>query len=84
MHSIAALLGFVITVSNFSPLSRLVEDLTLHVTRKKARSHQVHLVVDSTGLKSFGEGGWFEKKHKAKRRRRSLPKFHLSFDLVSG
>jgi hypothetical protein len=42
------------------------------------------LVVDSTGLKLFGEGEWLEKKHKTKRKRRSWRKLHLGLDLVSG
>jgi len=30
----------------------------------------VQLVVDSTGLKIFGEGDWLEEKHKTRRKRR--------------
>ncbi len=44
----------------------------------------MQLVLDSTGLKIFGEGDWLEKKHKAKRKRRSWRKLHLGLDLVSG
>jgi hypothetical protein len=36
MRSLAALLGVVIAVPDFSTLSRRGEDLTLHVTRKTA------------------------------------------------
>ena len=56
MRSIAALLGVAIAVPDFSTLSRRGEGLTLHATRKTSRSNPVHLVVDSTGLKIFGEG----------------------------
>ena len=44
----------------------------------------VHLVVDSTGLKIFGEGDWLEKKHKKKAKRKRWRKLHLGLDLVSG
>ena len=44
----------------------------------------VQLVVDSTGLKIFGEGERLEKKHKTQRKRRSWRKLHLGLDLVSG
>ena len=44
----------------------------------------IHLVVDSTGLKIFGEGEWLEEKHKTKRKRRSWRKLHLGLDLVTG
>ena len=84
MRSIAALLGVEIAVPDFSTLSRRGEGLTLHATRKTSRSSPVHLVVDSTGLKIFGEGEWLEKKHKAKRKRPSWRKLHLGLDLVSG
>ena len=69
-------------VPDFSTPSRRGEDLTLHAPRKTTRSHPVHLVVDSTGLKIFGAGEW--QKHKAKRKRRSWRKLHLGLDLVSG
>jgi len=42
------------------------------------------LVVDSTGLKIFGEGEWLQNKHKKKARRRSWRKLHLGLDLGSG
>jgi hypothetical protein len=84
MRSIAALLGVAIAVPDFSTLSRRGEGLTLHATRKTARSNPVHLVVDSTGLKIFGEGEWLEQKNKTKRKRRSCCKLHLGLDLVSG
>lgn len=44
----------------------------------------VQLVVDSTGLKFFGEGEWLEEKHKTRGKRRSWRKLHLALDLVSG
>lgn len=56
MGSIATLLGVEIAVPDFSTLSRRGKGLTLPATRKTDRSDPVHLVVDSTGLKVFGEG----------------------------
>ena len=44
----------------------------------------VHLVVDSTGLKIFGEGEWLAQKHKIKGIRRRWRKLHLGLDLFSG
>ena len=44
----------------------------------------IHLVVDSTGLKIFGEGEWLQTKHKTKAKRKSWRKLHLGLDLVSG
>jgi hypothetical protein len=84
MRSIAKLLGVDITVPHFTTMSRRGHGLSLppQITSKSATP--VHLVVDSTGLKIFGEGDWLEKKHKTKRKHRSWRKLHLGFDLVSG
>ena len=44
----------------------------------------VHRVVDSTGLKIFGEGEWLAQKHKTKGIRRRWRKLHIGLDLASG
>ena len=51
---------------------------------RQAGSVAVHLVVDSTGLKIFGEGEWLAQKHEIKRIRRRWRKLHLGLDLASG
>ena len=84
MRSIAGLLGVEIAVPDFSTLSRRSSGLTLRATQRPGGGKPVHLVVDSTGLKIFGEGDWLEEKHKTKRKRRSWRKLHLGLDLVSG
>ena len=84
MRSIAGLLGVEIAVPDFSTLSRRSSGLTLRATQRPGGGKPVHLVVDSTGLKIFGEGDWLEEKHKTKRERRSWRKLHLGLDLVSG
>ncbi|PIJ26606.1 IS5 family transposase [Serratia sp. OSPLW9] len=43
------------------------------------RGEIAHLVIDSTGLKVFGEGEWKVKKH-GKERRRTWRKLHLAVD----
>lgn len=64
MRSIATLMNVTITAPDFSTLSRRSKGLALPSTRPGTRtSGPVHLVVDSTGLKVFGEGEWLEKKH---------------------
>ena len=44
----------------------------------------IHLVVDSTGLKIFGEGEWLAQKHNTKGIRRRRRKLHLGLDLARG
>jgi hypothetical protein len=84
MRSIARLLGVEIAVPDFSTLSRRGNGLTLRPKPKPKSDKPVQLVMDSTGLKIFGEGEWLEQKHKTKCKRRSWRKLHLGLDLVSG
>jgi hypothetical protein len=85
MRSIATLMGVEIAVPDFSTLSRRSKGLELPLMRQPTASRgPVHLVVDSTGLKIFGEGEWLENKHKIKIKRKRWRKQHLGLDLVSG
>lgn len=85
MRSVATLMGVDIAVPDFSTLSRRGKGLVLPpVRRPTASPGPVHLVVDSTGLKVFGEGEWLENKHKVKVKRKRWRKLHLGLDLISG
>lgn len=85
MRSIAKLMGVEIAVPDFSTLSRRGKGLVLPARRAAIRpTGPIHLVVDSTGLKVFGEGEWLENKHKIKVKRKRWRKLHLGLDLVSG
>jgi hypothetical protein len=46
------------------------------------RDEPLHLLIDSTGLKMYGEGEWLEDKH-GKRSRRRWRKLHLAIDANS-
>jgi len=84
MRSIATLLGVAIAVPDFSTLSRRSSSLILRPRPRDNSQSPIHLVVDSTGLKIFGEGDWLHEKHKTKAKRKSWRKLHLGLDLVSG
>ena len=84
MRSIATLLGVEIAVPDFSTLSRRSSGLILRPRPRDNSRAPIHLVVDSTGLKIFGEGDWLHEKHKAKAKRKSWRKLHLGLDLGSG
>jgi len=84
MRSIAKLMGVDITVPHFTTMSRRGNGLSLPPKTASKSAKPVQLVVDSTGLKIFGEGEWLEEKHKTKGKRRSWRKLHLGLDLVSG
>ena len=70
------------TAIGVSPIPSRVP-LLFFKTPKYARSVQLGL-VDSTGLKIFGEGEWLQKKHKAKAKRKSWRKLHLGLNLATG
>jgi hypothetical protein len=56
MRSIAGLLGVEIEVPHFTTLSRRGNGLSLSPKALSKSTEPVHLVVDRTGLKVFGEG----------------------------
>jgi hypothetical protein len=82
MSSIAGLLSVEIAVPHFTTMSHSGNRLSLPPKIASKSAQPVQLVVDSTGLKIFGEGKWLEEKHKTKRKRRSWRKLRLG--LVSG
>ena len=84
MGSIGTLMGLDIRVPDYSTLSRRANGLCIAQAMRQAGSVAVHLVVDSTGLKIFGEGEWLAQKHKIKGIRRRWRKLHLGLDLASG
>ena len=76
--------GWIYGCRTYSTLSRRANGLSIAQAMRQAGSVAVHLVVDSTGLKIFGEGEWLAQKHKIKGIRRRWRKLHLGLDLHSG
>jgi len=81
------LLHLELEVPHYSRLSRRAAGLKVKYHSNKARKNPVDLVVDSTGLKVYGEGEWKIKVH-GKAKRRTWRKLHLainpkSFETVS-
>lgn len=66
-----------------SILCRRAAELNIKI-RRKVRSHgSVHVVIDSTGLKVFGEGEWKVRQH-GYSKRRIWRKLHLCIDEKTG
>jgi IS5 family transposase len=79
--SILRLLGQELRVPDHTTLSRRSRGFAGR--RPKVIPHgPVHLVIDSTGLKLFGQGEWIEEKHG--RATRSWRKLHLAVDADTG
>lgn len=79
--SIFDLLKVGLTVPDHTTLSRRGKDLAV-VLPKKASGH-IDIVMDSTGLKIYGEGEWKVRTH-GKSKRRTWRKLHLAADPESG
>jgi hypothetical protein len=69
MHSIAELLEVDIAIPDRTTLSRRGGGLTI-LPKCVDRTEPLHLLVDSTGLKIYGEGEWLDQKHGIRSRRR--------------
>ena len=81
-RSVLALLGLELCVPDHTTLSRRGRAFAGRQPRVRASSGPVHLVLDSTGLKLFGQGEWCAAKHGRTRRR--WMKLHLGVDVTTG
>ena len=77
--SLIGLMGLSLKTPDHTTLSRRNRDVEVP---RLARDHDGprHLVIDSTGLKIFGEGEWQVHKHKSSKKRRRWRKLHLGID----
>src|SRR5262245_17770318 len=86
LQSIFTLLNLDLPAPDHSTLSRRRKKLTVDLPVKKT-SEPRHLVIDSTGVKVYGEGEWKVRQHGWSKRRTWL-KLHLcvdesSFEIIS-
>jgi len=78
MQSIFQLVGQTLPVLSYSQLSRRQKELRVNLPRQR-RGQALHVVVDATGLKVYGEGEWKTRQHQISKRR-TWCKVHLAFD----
>lgn len=71
-------MGVALPVPDHTQMSRRAKRLKVAILRRE-RPGPVHLVVDSTGLKIYGEGEWKVRQHGAGKRR-TWRKVHLAVD----
>ena len=77
--SLIGLMGLPLRTPDHTTLSRRNRDVEVpHFTRD--HDGPLHLVIDSTGLKVFGDGEWRTHKHKTSNKRRTWRKLHLGMD----
>jgi IS5 family transposase len=82
MRSIVKLLGVELAVPDYTTLCRRRRSLSVVLPRRK-KTEPLHLVVDSTGIKVYGEGEWKVRQH-GYTRRRTWRKLHLGVDEATG
>ncbi|ENB7245177.1 IS5 family transposase, partial [Klebsiella pneumoniae] len=78
IDSIFSLMNVPLRCPDYSCVSRRAKSVNVSF-KTSTRGEIAHLVIDSTGLKVFGEGEWKVKKH-GKERRRIWRKLHLAVD----
>lgn len=78
LGSLVKLLGLALAIPDYSTFSRRAATLTVWIGRL-AKSQPRHVVIDSTGLKVYGEGEWKVRQHGTSRRR-TWRKLHLAVD----
>lgn len=77
-RSVIHLLGVCLSVPDYTTLCRRRRSLEVELPRRK-KSEPLHMVVDSTGIKVYGEGEWKVRQHGVSKRR-TWRKLHLGVD----
>jgi IS5 family transposase len=78
VSSVLRLLEVDLPVPDYSTLCRRARALNVKLSRE-SRQEPLHLIVDSTGLKLYGEGEWRVRVH-GWAKRRTWRKLHISMD----
>jgi transposase len=78
LRSVAGALGIDIAIPDHTTLSRRGGGVTV-LPMRIDRDEPLHLLIDSTGLKIYGESEWLDEKHGLRSRRR-WRKLHLGID----
>jgi hypothetical protein len=83
MHSLTKLMAIAVPVPNYTTICRRQRTLTVPCISHKESNEPLHVVVDSTGLKVFGEGEWKVRKH-GYSKHRMWRKLHLALNPATG
>jgi IS5 family transposase len=82
LASLLELLQLELPTPDYSTICRRSKTLDVDLD-SRPRSEALHVVVDSTGLKVFGEGEWMVRQHSWKKRR-TWRRLHLGVDEATG
>lgn len=82
VSSLKSLAQWPLVIPSYSQICRRQQGMTIDLSASSKNS-AIHVVVDSTGLKVFGEGEWKVRQH-GYSKRRTWRKLHLAIDESSG
>lgn len=77
LEGLIQLMKLDLKVPCYSQLSRRAGELRIALPQKRKKSGNIDLVIDSTGLKVYGEGEWKMRTH-GKQKRRTWRKYHVA------
>jgi len=80
--SLLQMMGVPLRVPSYTQICRRAECLDVDIKAPKTRG-SIHMVIDSSGLKLYGEGEWKVRKHGISKRR-TWRKIHLAVDEKTG
>ena len=81
-QSLFQLMNIELEVPSYSQICRRAKEMKVDLALPKS-SKELYLVIDSTGLKVYGEGEWKVRKH-GYSKRRTWCKLHLAVDEATG
>jgi len=84
-NSLLNLMGFLLSAPDYSTLSLRAGTIPvdIHAEKTANRDEALHIVVDSSGAKVYGEGEWKVRQH-GWSKRRTWRKFHLGINEKTG
>jgi IS5 family transposase len=80
--SLFEMLQISLPVPDYSTLSRRAEDLSVDL-QTSSSGEDIHIIMDSTGLKVYGESEWKQRTH-GKQKKRTWRKLHMAIDSETG
>jgi hypothetical protein len=83
LKSILNRMGIKVKTPDFSTISIRAATLPVAIRVRPIRSESLHVVVDSTGVKVYGEGEWKVRQH-GWSKRRTWRKLHIGVDEATG
>lgn len=86
VQSLFRLMDLELPVPDYSTLSRRGGSLSVALSSKEGEASEGaprHIVIDSSGLKLYGEGEWKQRQH-GKSKRRTWRKLHIGLDPKTG